>query len=121
MDAKIERQKLTDRIWANSTDNEYQLCIHKAIADKIGITPAIFLSALIKIDSESYNGRSGDAFSCQQELIKEWCWQSFDVQRKSMKILKAHDLLEVNRKGIPAKNFYKINYSEILKITNGMV
>ena len=37
-------------------------------------------------------------------------------QRKCIKTLKKHNLIEVKRKGIPAKQYFKINEQQVLQI-----
>jgi hypothetical protein len=71
---------------------------------------ALILSHLLYLQEHFFKGAE---FYQQQERIMEECNVTLAVLRSSMKLLTTKNLLSIKKKGVPAKNYYNINYSEI--------
>ena len=56
----------------------------------------------------------------KQENIEEDTTLNSYHQRKCIKTLKKEGLIEVKRKGIPAKQYFKINEQQVLQILNNL-
>jgi hypothetical protein len=74
---------------------------------------ALILSHLLYLQEHFFKGAE---FYQQQERIMEECNVTLAVLRSSMKLLTTKNLLSIKKKGVPAKNYYNINYSEIGRI-----
>jgi len=91
--------------------------INKKIAKEIGIINALLLDELIFFceRNESYlNGNNG-WFPLTREEIQESCNLSHWQQRESIKYLIAEGYLEKDLKGIPARNYFRLNFTKIDK------
>ena len=98
------------------------LIVNKHLAKQIGLKPTILLSDLIS--KEEY-------FQANHLLVDGWFFNtekniqddttlSPHQQRKALTILKKHNILETQRKGIPAKMHYKINEQVLVKFFNNL-
>jgi hypothetical protein len=98
------------------------LIVNKHLAKQIGLKPTILLSDLIS--KEEY-------FEANHLLVDGWFFNtekniqddttlSPHQQRKALAILKKHNILETQRKGIPAKLHYKINEQVLIKFFNNL-
>jgi uncharacterized phage protein (TIGR02220 family) len=90
--------------------------IHKPLMRKINCTNTCYLSYLIDIFKYARTKdllRSDDLFFCKREKITEDLGYSPAVQRSIERNLIELDLLSLERKDIPAKNYYKINFCVI--------
>ena len=84
-----------------------------------GHIPALVLSELVARDSqfqESPNREDDDWFFFQVERIEEELMIGRDARRSAFKILVDFGILEIERRGVPSKYYYKINYGKIDQI-----
>ena len=51
-------------------------------------------------------------YCTMENLIEDTCLTEYRI-RNAMKNLVADNMLEINKKGIPAKNYYKLNTNSI--------
>jgi hypothetical protein len=97
------------------------LILNKELARQIGLKAAILLADLIS--KEEYfisNGMTdGWFFNTEINIENDTTLTPYN-QRKCIKILKENKLIEVKRKGIPAKQFFKINEEQVLKFLNNL-
>ena len=97
------------------------IVLNKQLAQEVGLNSAVLLSDLIS--KEEYfisNGMTdGWFFNTESNIEKDTTLNSYH-QRKCIKILKEKGLIEVKRKGIPAKQYFKINEEQVLQILNNL-
>tara|TARA_R110002020_G_scaffold126585_1_gene284356 strand:- start:647 stop:1267 length:621 start_codon:yes stop_codon:yes gene_type:complete len=92
------------------------LVLNKELAKRVGLNSAILLSDLIS--KEEYfisNGvTDGWFFNTEANIERDTTLTPYQ-QRKCLKTLKTEGLIEIKRKGIPAKQFFKINEEQVVK------
>jgi hypothetical protein len=97
------------------------LILNKELARQIGLKAAVLLADLIS--KEEYfiaNGMTdGWFFNTENNIEQDTTLNAYN-QRKCIKILKQKNLIAVKRKGIPAKQFFKINEEQVLQILNNL-
>ena len=103
------------------------LIVNKQLAKQVGLKGAVLLADLIS--KEEYfiaNGMTdGWFFNTEANIERDTTLTSYQ-QRKVLKTLKKYGIIETKRKGIPAKQYFKINEANLLKIlsceeTEGLV
>ena len=103
------------------------LIVNKQLAKQVGLKGAVLLADLIS--KEEYfiaNGMTdGWFFNTEANIERDTTLTSYQ-QRKVLKILKKYEIIKTKRKGIPAKQYFKINEANLLKIlscdkTEGLV
>lgn len=83
---------------------ENYITYHKGLAKKLGVDEAILFGEMCSLTNVY-----GDEFFCDQEtLMEETCLTEYRV-RNSIKTLQDVGLLKVERKGMPARNYYTLN------------
>ena len=83
---------------------ENYITYHKGLAKKLGVDEAILFGEMCSLTNVY-----GDEFFCDQEtLMEETCLTEYRV-RNAIKTLQDVGLLKVERKGMPAKNYYTLN------------
>ena len=97
------------------------LIVNKKLAKQVGLKEAVLLADLIS--KEEYfiaNGMTdGWFFNTEANIEKDTTLTAYQ-QRKCLKELKKHQLIEVKRKGIPAKQYFKINEQLVVKFLNNL-
>lgn len=98
------------------------IILNKELARKIGLNEAIMLADLIS--KEEYfikNGtiKDGWFFNTEANIEADTTLNSYH-QRKCLKTLKKHQIIETKRKGIPAKQYFKINEFQVIQILNNL-
>jgi len=97
------------------------IIFNKELARKVGLKEAILLADLIS--KEEYfiaNGMTdGWFFNTEANIEKDTTLTSYQ-QRKCLKTLKTNLVLETKRKGIPAKQYFKINEQQVIKLLNNL-
>ena len=97
------------------------LVLNKGLARQIGLKAAVLLADLIS--KEEYfiaNGMTDGWFFNTEANIEEDTTLNSYHQRKCLKTLKDKGLIQVKRKGIPAKQYFKINEGQVLQILNNL-
>jgi len=93
------------------------LIVNKQLAKQVGLKGAVLLADLIS--KEEYfiaNGMTdGWFFNTEANIERDTTLTSYQ-QRKVLKSLKKYQIIETKRKGIPAKQYFKINEANLLKI-----
>lgn len=83
----------------------------KVAARKLGVNAAVLLGQFC-----SYQNLSEGEFYREQSLISEdTCLSVYEI-RKAVEVLTDAEILTVERKGIPAKNFYKIDEDKLSEL-----
>ena len=97
------------------------LVLNKELARQVGLKEAVLLADLIS--KEEYfiaNGMTdGWFFNTEANIEKDTTLTAYQ-QRKCLKELKKHQLIEVKRKGIPAKQYFKINEQQVMQLLNNL-
>jgi hypothetical protein len=97
------------------------LILNKQLAQQVGLNAAVLLADLIS--KEEYfisNGMTdGWFFNTEDNIEKDTTLNPY-LQRKCIKILKEKNFIEVKRKGIPAKQYFKINEEQVLQNLNNL-
>ena len=97
------------------------IVLNKELARQIGLKSAVLLADLIS--KEEYfiaNGMTdGWFFNTEANIEKDTTLTPYQ-QRKCLKTLKTNLILETKRKGIPAKQYFKINELQVIKLLNNL-
>jgi len=97
------------------------IILNKELAKQVGLKEAVLLADLIS--KEEYfisNGMTDGWFFNTESNIEEDTTLNSYQQRKCIKKLKEVGLIETKRKGIPAKQYFKINEEQVLQILNNL-
>ena len=84
--------------------------VNKKLAKKIGLKATIVLADLISKEQyfiENEQLTNGWFFNTEENIKRDTTLSVYQI-RKAIKILKSFNVLEVERKGIPARQFFKI-------------
>tara|TARA_R110002167_G_scaffold404_1_gene1836 strand:+ start:1471 stop:2091 length:621 start_codon:yes stop_codon:yes gene_type:complete len=97
------------------------IVLNKELARQVGLKEAILLADLISKEEYfiSKGMTDGWFFNTEANIEADTTLNPYH-QRKCLKTLKKHQLIEVRRKGIPAKQFFKINQEQVLQILNNL-
>ena len=92
--------------------------LNKTLLSVFGIEATLYLTTLIsKEDYFSAKKQLNNGFFWNtQNDIESSCFLSPNEQSKALKILKAKNIIDVKKVGIPARNFFKINHENLFKI-----
>ena len=88
------------------------IIINRTLANEIGLENAIVLGALCSYQ-RAFKGE--EFYREQDKLIQDTCLTEYLV-RKAIKDLKELNLISIEKKGLPAKYYYKINTTSLIKI-----
>jgi len=95
------------------------LVVNKTLAQNIGLKETILLADLIS--KEEYfidNGMTdGWFFNTEANIQKDTTLTPYQ-QRKALKTLKKYEIIQTMRKGVPAKQYFKINEEQVVKFLN---
>lgn len=98
-------------IWNFLAEWNYTM-LNKPLAKKIWISQAVFLCELI---SQRKRFKQEEFYFTQNDMVEE-LWISEASQLRYTKELKEKWFITVEKRGIPAKNYYKINDEKIYNI-----
>ena len=97
------------------------LVLNKELAKQVGLNEAVLLADLIS--KEEYfiakGMTDGWFFNTESNIERDTTLTAYQ-QRKCLKTLKKHQLIEVKRRGVPAKQFFKINEELVIKFLNNL-
>ena len=97
------------------------IVLNKELARQVGLKEAVLLADLIS--KEEYfisNGMTdGWFFNTEANIEADTTLTPF-MQRKCLKSLRKYGIIETKRKGIPAKQFFKINEQLVIKFLNNL-
>jgi hypothetical protein len=86
------------------------ITLNKTLLKKLGIEATILFGALCSFQ-RYFNGE--EFYKEQDKLMEETCLTEY-LLRNATKILKDLGLISVIKKGLPAKNYYKVNADKLL-------
>lgn len=93
-----------------ATDN--YICYNKELAKEFGIESAILFGAFCGYQRGFKNQ---EFFREQTKIIEDTCLTEYAI-RQAVKVLSNAGLISVVKKGLPAKNYYKINTQKLLEL-----
>jgi hypothetical protein len=97
------------------------LVLNKELARRIGLKEAVLLADLIS--KEEYfiaNGMTDGWFFNTEANIQADTTLTAYQQRKCLTTLKKYQIIQVKRRGIPAKQYFKINEEQVIKFLNNL-
>ena len=97
------------------------LVLNKQLAKQIGLKESVLLADLIS--KEEYflaNGMTDGWFFNTEDNIAQDTTLSPSQQRKCIKNLVKLNIIEVKRKGVPAKRYFKINEEQVINFLNNL-
>ena len=97
------------------------IVLNKELARQIGLNEAVLLADLISKEEYfiSKGMTDGWFFNTEPNIQKDTTLTPFQ-QRRCLKTLKKYQIIEVKRKGIPAKQYFKINEQQVIKFLNNL-
>ena len=95
------------------------LVVNKTLAKNIGLKETVLLADLISKEEYFINNgmTSGWFFNTEANIQKDTTLTPYQ-QRKAIKTLKEHNIIETKRMGVPAKQHFKINEEQVVKFLN---
>ena len=99
-----------------STDGYIQ--VNKTLIKKLGLHEAILIGELCAEYNywENVGKLEGGMFYSTRENIEENTGLSDHLQRQALKTLQSEGIITIIKKGLPAKNYYTINFAHLLSI-----
>ena len=97
------------------------LIVNKELAKQVGLKAAVLLADLISKEEYfiSKGMTDGWFFNTEANIEADTTLNPYN-QRKCLKTLKKYEIIETKRKGIPAKQYFKINEYQVLQILNNL-
>tara|TARA_R100001594_G_C4016125_1_gene258092 strand:- start:294 stop:926 length:633 start_codon:yes stop_codon:yes gene_type:complete len=97
------------------------IVLNKELARQIGLNEAVLLADLISKEEYfiSKGMTDGWFFNTEPNIQRDTTLTPFQ-QRRCLKTLKKYDIIKVKRKGIPAKQYFKINEQQVIKFLNNL-
>tara|TARA_R110002153_G_scaffold9102_1_gene38070 strand:+ start:1175 stop:1843 length:669 start_codon:yes stop_codon:yes gene_type:complete len=97
------------------------IVLNKELAKQVGLKEAVLLADLISKEEYfiSKGMTDGWFFNTEANIEADTTLNSYH-QRKCLKTLKKFKIIETKRKGIPAKQYFKINEEQVLQILNNL-
>tara|TARA_R100001594_G_scaffold150360_2_gene211225 strand:+ start:3129 stop:3752 length:624 start_codon:yes stop_codon:yes gene_type:complete len=98
------------------------LIVNKKLARTIGLKETILLADLISKEEyfiETSQINKGWFFNTENNIEQDTTLTRYQ-QRKCLKTLVKHKIIEVKRKGIPAKLYFKINEQQVVQFLNNL-
>jgi hypothetical protein len=97
------------------------IVLNKELAKQVGLKEAVLLADLISKEEYfiSKGMTDGWFFNTEANIEADTTLNSYQ-QRKCLKTLKKFKIIETKRKGIPAKQYFKINEQQVLQILNNL-
>jgi len=98
------------------------LIVNKRLAKQIGLKATILLADLIS-KNEYFHDKASIAdyqewfFNTEANITKDTTLSAHQ-QREALKILKAQGCVSVERKGLPAKRYFRINEAQVIQLLN---
>ena len=98
------------------------IILNKELARQVGLKEAILLADLISKEEYfiSKGMTDGWFFNTEANIEADTTLNPYH-QRKCIKTLKTHQIIETKRMGIPAKQYFKINELQVMQILNNLL
>ena len=98
------------------------LIVNKELAKQVGLKAAVLLADLISKEEYFITKGMTDGwfFNTEANIEADTTLNPYH-QRKCIKTLKTHQIIETKRMGIPAKQYFKINELQVMQILNNLL
>jgi len=95
------------------------LVVNKELARNIGLKETVLLADLISKEEYFIEKGMSDGwfFNTEANIQKDTTLTPYQ-QRKALKTLKKYEIIETKRKGVPAKQYFKINEEQVVQFIN---
>ena len=95
------------------------LVVNKELARNIGLKETVLLADLISKEEYFIEKGMSDGwfFNTEANIQKDTTLTPYQ-QRKALKTLKKYEIIETKRKGVPAKQYFKINEEQVVQFLN---
>ena len=95
------------------------IVVNKTLAKNLGLKETVLLADLISKEEYFINNGMTDGwfFNTESNIQKDTTLTPYQ-QRKALKTLKNHNIIETKRMGVPAKQHFKINEEQVVKFLN---
>ena len=95
------------------------LVVNKELARNIGLKETVLLADLISKEEYFINNGMTDGwfFNTEANIQKDTTLTPYQ-QRNALKTLKKYEIIETRRKGVPAKQYFKINEEQVVQFLN---
>jgi len=107
----------------NILSNTAFFVVNKEVAKQVGLKEAVLLADLISKETYFKNNnelQDGYFYNTSDNIFKDTTLTPYQ-QRKCLKTLKKHNLVETKKQGIPAKLYYKVNEEQVMKLINNLM
>lgn len=92
--------------------SENFITYNKVVAKKFGVNVAILLGALCSYQSAF---QDEEFYKEQDKISDDTCLSKYEIQQ-ALKVLQDNEIVKVEKKGLPAKNYYFIFDYKLLKL-----
>ena len=98
------------------------IVLNKELAKRVGLKEAVLLADLISKEKYFIDKGMTDGwfFNTEANIEADTTLNAYH-QRKCIKTLKKFKIIETKRKGIPAKQYFKINEFQVIQILNNLL
>ena len=96
------------------------LIVNKRLSKAVGLKASVLLADLISKEEyfiEKGSLQDGYFFNTEDNIQQDTTLTPYQ-QRNALKTLKNHNILEVKRMGVPAKQHFRINEEQVMKLLN---
>ncbi len=97
--------------------NDNYTIVNKTLAKKIGIESALLLGTLCSLQ-KTFKGKQ--FYRPESQLIEDTCLTLYSLRKCKNELIKL-GILEVEKKGLPAQHFFKINEDAIKKLLDDKI
>lgn len=97
--------------------NDNYTIVNKTLAKKIGIESALLLGTLCSLQ-KTFKGKQ--FYRPESQLIEDTCLTLYSLRKCKNELVKL-GILEVEKKGLPAQHFFKINEDAIKKLLDDRI
>lgn len=94
--------------------NKAHWTLNKELVKKIGIAETLVLQHLIDLQENIFEGEFYQQIDRMAEELTLGEWKI----KECLKTLKEHGVIDIVKKGMPAKNYYKINGKAVIDLIN---
>lgn len=91
--------------------NDNYITLNKTLAKEIGLEPAILFGAL---SSYQRYYKDEEFYKEQDKIMEDTCLSEYLIRTATKKLVELN-LVSVTKKGLPAKNYYKLNTTTVCK------
>jgi hypothetical protein len=95
--------------------NQAHWTLNKVLVRELGLRNTLVLQHFIDLSENLFGGE--EFYQQRERIMDELCLSEWDV-KMALKELKDKEVIFVERKGMPQKNYYKVNTEKVFSILN---